>query len=61
MSLSCRPSLLGLRESRLAGGPFFAAVTSPSLFGLALVPRTLTRPLIVGAVVTVVGVALVTL
>ena len=31
------------------------------LFGLALVPRTLTRPLIVGAVVTVVGVALVTL
>ena len=31
------------------------------LFGLALVPRTLTRPLVVGAVVTVVGVALVTL
>ncbi len=31
------------------------------LFGLALVPRTLTRPLIVGAVVNVVGLALVTL
>ena len=31
------------------------------LFGLALVPRTLTRPLVAGAVVTVIGVALVTL
>lgn len=31
------------------------------LFGLALVPRTLTRPLVIGAVVTVVGVVLVTL
>lgn len=31
------------------------------LFGLALVPRTVTRPLVAGALVTVVGVALVTL
>lgn len=54
-------ALILLAYSRADAANVATLRSTSILFGLALVPRTLTRPLVAGAVVTVVGVAMVTL
>ena len=54
-------ALILLAYSRADAANVAALRSTSILFGLALVPRTLTRPLVLGAVITVVGVTMVAL